>query len=194
MAHIYSTTEWRKIRQCERCQKYSYTDFTTCVQCSSYVPEQSEKWAASDAKATEFYVYFLKLSNGSYYPGQTNNLTRRIQQHQKGESKATAGKDPQLVWYNTIDTREQAVNLELQMKHMRDYEIAQMVTQFNLAIRGHLPNLVTKGDMNSLEQTISQNHIEHRRELDAAIGKAVTWVIITGIVLAGFIVAFKFWI
>ena len=182
------------IRQCERCQKYSYTDFTSCVQCSAFVPERSPKWIKSDANAAEFYVYFLQLNNGGYYPGQTNNLARRIQQHQNGESKATADKDPQLVWYNTVDTREQAVNLELQMKNMRDHEITQMITKFNLAIKGNLPNLVTKGDMNNLEQIISENDLQHRKSTDKAISKMITWVIITGIILAGLIIAFEFWI
>ena len=190
----FSDYQEGKIRQCERCQKYSYTDFTSCVECSSSVPEWSEKWAESDADAIEFYVYFLQLNNGRYYAGQTKNLTRRIQRHQNGGVKATAGKDPRLVWYNTVDTRKQAVNLEFQMKQMRNSEITQMITQFNLAIRGHLPNLVTKGDMNNLEQTISKHHVEHQRNLNVAIGKTSTWVIIVGIILAGLIVAFGFWI
>ena len=192
-AHLFDYQD-RKIRQCERCGKYSYTRFTSCVQCSQFVPERSEKWAESDANATEFYVYFLQLSDGSYYPGQTNNLTRRIQEHQSGKTKSTAGRDPQLVWYNIVDTREQASNLELQLKHMRDSEIKNMITQFNLAIRGHLPNLVTTGDMSNLEHSIRQDHAEYRKDLDATVSKIKSWIIVTGIILAGLIVAFNFWI
>ena len=31
------------------------------------------------------WVYILKCSDGSYYTGSTNNLERRLEQHNKGE-------------------------------------------------------------------------------------------------------------
>jgi len=31
------------------------------------------------------YMYILKCSNGAYYTGSTNNLERRLEQHQSGE-------------------------------------------------------------------------------------------------------------
>ena len=31
------------------------------------------------------YMYILKCSNGAYYTGSTNNLERRLEQHQNGE-------------------------------------------------------------------------------------------------------------
>jgi putative endonuclease len=32
------------------------------------------------------YVYILECSDGSYYTGITNNLTRRLEQHQSGKN------------------------------------------------------------------------------------------------------------
>ena len=34
---------------------------------------------------TKGYMYILECSNGKYYTGSTNNLERRIAQHQNGE-------------------------------------------------------------------------------------------------------------
>jgi putative endonuclease len=31
------------------------------------------------------YMYILECADGSYYTGSTNNLERRLQQHQNGE-------------------------------------------------------------------------------------------------------------
>ena len=39
---------------------------------------------------TEVSVYILKLSNGDHYTGITNNIPKRLKQHQKGESKFTS--------------------------------------------------------------------------------------------------------
>jgi putative endonuclease len=36
-----------------------------------------------------YYVYILKLSNGDYYVGKTNNLNRRIKEHYSGQVKTT---------------------------------------------------------------------------------------------------------
>jgi len=39
----------------------------------------------------DYYVYVIKSKKRNWlYVGMTNNITRRIQQHQKGESKSTA--------------------------------------------------------------------------------------------------------
>lgn len=36
-----------------------------------------------------FYVYILRLNNGVFYKGITNNLERRLHQHELGQNKTT---------------------------------------------------------------------------------------------------------
>jgi predicted GIY-YIG superfamily endonuclease len=36
-----------------------------------------------------WYVYFLRLSNGDIYVGSTNDLRRRVAQHQRGQVTST---------------------------------------------------------------------------------------------------------
>jgi len=47
-----------------------------------------------------FYVYILKLGNGQLYTGFTNDLKRRVQEHQKKKVASTSKRHPiQLVHY-----------------------------------------------------------------------------------------------
>jgi len=64
------------------------------------------------------YVYILFLSDGTYYTGITNNLTRRLKQHLAGQSKSTKHKLPILkYWYLQLDNRYQARKLEVSIKN-----------------------------------------------------------------------------
>ena len=61
-----------------------------------------------------FYAYLLHCNEGSYYAGQTDNLTLRIAQHQIGLGGAyTAGRLPvTLVWSQEFPTRDEAFAAE----------------------------------------------------------------------------------
>ena len=63
-----------------------------------------------------FYVYILKLEDGSFYAGQTREIRERLMEHRDGMTKSTEGKDPKLVWFTTVTTREQATDYEVQVK------------------------------------------------------------------------------
>ena len=64
-------------------------------------------------------VYILKCADDSYYTGVTNNLERRILEHQNGINK-TAYTHPRrpikLVWYSESMDANQAIELEKQIK------------------------------------------------------------------------------
>ena len=49
------------------------------------------------------YVYVLKLSDGSFYVGQTTDLTIRLEEHRDGIQRQTKGNDPRLVWYESYE-------------------------------------------------------------------------------------------
>lgn len=65
-----------------------------------------------------FYVYILKLSNNTYYTGQTNNFTRRIKQHKAGQCQSTKKHLPfKVVFTKKKATRKEARNLEVLIKN-----------------------------------------------------------------------------
>ena len=95
--------------------------------------EDSAAWAAGDAEANEFYVYILKLNDGSFYAGQTREFRERLMEHRDGMTKSTARRDPRLVWFATVPTREQAADYEVQFKRVCDQnppEIRRWVRRF----------------------------------------------------------------
>ena len=85
-----------------------------------YREEHSDSWSAGDADVSEFYVYVLKLNDGTFYAGQTREIRERLMEHRDGTTKTTAGKDPKLVWFSTVSTRKQATELEVIVKKICD--------------------------------------------------------------------------
>ena len=65
-----------------------------------------------------FFVYMLRCADGSYYLGHTDEIERRIAQHQAGEIEGyTHERRPvELVWSQETATREEALVAERQLK------------------------------------------------------------------------------
>ncbi|MEY3253322.1 MAG: methylmalonyl Co-A mutase-associated GTPase MeaB, partial [Pseudomonadota bacterium] len=65
-----------------------------------------------------FHVYLLKCADGSYYVGHTDELQRRVAQHEAGELPGyTLERRPvSLVWQQETATREEALAAELRIK------------------------------------------------------------------------------
>ena len=63
-------------------------------------------------------VYLLRCNDGAYYCGATNDVTRRIDQHNKGTaSRYTRGRLPvTLVAQSRLMSRGQALSLEARVK------------------------------------------------------------------------------
>ncbi len=67
-----------------------------------------------------FFTYIIKSDiDGSYFYGQTNNLQRRLNQHNRGLEKTTRHLRPwKLLAYKDFETREAAMSLERRLKLM----------------------------------------------------------------------------
>ncbi|MEI7784711.1 MAG: GIY-YIG nuclease family protein, partial [Betaproteobacteria bacterium] len=65
-----------------------------------------------------FHVYLLQCADGSYYVGHTDDLARRVAQHEAGEMPGyTHTRRPvKLVWQQEVATRDEALTAELQIK------------------------------------------------------------------------------
>jgi len=73
-------------------------------------PERKPIIAHADIKRPIRYVYILKLSDGTFYVGQTNDLGIRLQEHKDGQQTQTKGKDPKMVYYESFDGMRRLVN------------------------------------------------------------------------------------
>ncbi len=64
-----------------------------------------------------YYVYILKLSNGDYYIGRSDNLKRRMSEHIKGQERTTSNFLPlKLVTYLGFESKTKAVLFEKYLK------------------------------------------------------------------------------
>jgi len=65
-----------------------------------------------------YYVYILKSSSvDSFYIGYTNDLRRRLYEHNVGLSKSTRGKSPWvLIYYEAYRDKEDAIVRERRLK------------------------------------------------------------------------------
>lgn len=66
-----------------------------------------------------YYVYIVKCSDNSYYTGITNDIERRLIEHNSGMSKDsyTFNKRPvNLVWFETFSDPTQAIMIEKKIK------------------------------------------------------------------------------
>ena len=66
-----------------------------------------------------YYVYILKCSDNSYYTGITNNLERRIIEHQEGyhnDSYTFTRRPIELVFYTEFTDPNDAIEIEKRIK------------------------------------------------------------------------------
>jgi len=65
-----------------------------------------------------FWVYILRCADGSYYTGHTDDLERRVAQHQSGEFEGyTLSRLPvELVWSRDFPSRSEALEAEQRVK------------------------------------------------------------------------------
>lgn len=68
--------------------------------------------------ARPFFTYMLRCADGSYYVGHTDDIERRVSQHEAGTVAGyTATRLPaRLVWFEEFLTREEAKVAEAQIK------------------------------------------------------------------------------
>ena len=119
------------VDNCPSCGRGKYAEYDACLDCykkgdrpptkqTSYDLEYSPAWEAGDSEAFEFYVYILKLSDNSFYVGQTRDLRPRLSEHRDSKVRGTAGKSPELAWFTVVPTRRDATELEAELKEIRD--------------------------------------------------------------------------
>ena len=66
------------------------------------------------------YTYILKCSDGTYYTGWTNNIMKRLENHNAGKgAKYTKSRLPvELVYYEAFETKEEAMRREYEIKQL----------------------------------------------------------------------------
>ncbi|OGH77794.1 MAG: hypothetical protein A2469_00945 [Candidatus Magasanikbacteria bacterium RIFOXYC2_FULL_40_16] len=64
-----------------------------------------------------YYVYIIKLSNNLLYTGRSDNLTRRMLEHNRGKVKATKNYRPiKLIYYEAFCVKLDTIRREKYLK------------------------------------------------------------------------------
>ncbi len=64
-----------------------------------------------------YYVYLLVSERGERYIGFTDDLRRRLDEHNRRDSKYTRGRKWKLVYYEAYASRQDATKREKRLKH-----------------------------------------------------------------------------
>jgi putative endonuclease len=72
------------------------------------------------AETKDWFVYLIRTNASSLYCGVTNDLQRRLKQHQSGTgAKALRGKGPlSLVWSQGANSKSEALKMEMAIKKL----------------------------------------------------------------------------
>lgn len=75
------------------------------------------------------YTYIVKCKDGTLYTGWTNNLEKRIKDHNDGKgAKYTKARLPvELVYYETFGTKEEAMSREYAIKQLSRKEKEELI-------------------------------------------------------------------
>ena len=77
------------------------------------------------------YTYIVKCSDNTLYTGWTNNLEKRIKTHNAGKgAKYTKSRLPvTLVYYETFQTKEEAMRREWEIKQLTREEKKKLIVK-----------------------------------------------------------------
>lgn len=76
------------------------------------------------------FTYILRLNDGSYYVGSTDNIEDRLEKHNAGEVFSTKNKLPiVLVFKERYETRSQAQKKEYQIKKWKSKKMIERVIE-----------------------------------------------------------------
>lgn len=78
------------------------------------------------------FTYMLRCADGSLYTGWTNDLKKRVKTHKSGKGgRYTHSHLPvELVYYETFETRTEAMRREVELKQLSKVEKEELVENF----------------------------------------------------------------
>ena len=81
----------------------------------------------------EWQVYIVRCRDGTLYTGCTNDLAKRIAAHNEGKgAKYTRSRHPvTLVYFETFETKEEAMRREFAIKQLSRKEKLHLISTFD---------------------------------------------------------------
>lgn len=78
----------------------------------------------------KYYTYILRCADDTLYTGWTNNLDKRVKNHNKGRgAKYTRGRLPAVcIYYEVFARKQEAIRRERAIKHLTRSEKFRLIT------------------------------------------------------------------
>ena len=75
------------------------------------------------------YTYIVRCSDNTFYTGWTNNIEKRLKAHNEGTgAKYTCARRPvELVYYETYETKQEAMHREWEIKQLSRKEKEKLI-------------------------------------------------------------------
>lgn len=95
------------------------------------MPDKREHWS----------LYILRCADGTLYTGITNDLARRVAQHNRGQgAKYTRGRVPVVLAYReTCASRSEALKREYRIKQLTLPEKKRLIVEYRASERSGVP-------------------------------------------------------
>ena len=133
------------IQECQKCHRFdelvgefnAEDEDDLCMDCYSGV--EVAVHAHGPVEHQTRYLYVLKLSDGKFYVGQTDDLEMLLREHQGNMTPSTKGKSPRLVWFERwignrkeLDAEENAM---ARAARRTPWAISRMVIEWQRPLR-----------------------------------------------------------
>ena len=80
-----------------------------------------------------YFVYIIKNEQGIFYKGFTQDVEKRVFEHNNGLSRYTSAKGPWvLVYFKEFETKTLALKEELRLKKLNVSSIERLVKDFQI--------------------------------------------------------------
>ena len=80
-----------------------------------------------------YFVYIIKNHQGLFYKGFTQDLGKRIFEHNNDLSRYTSGKSPWvLVYFKEFETKTEVLKEELRLKKLNVASIERLIRSFQV--------------------------------------------------------------
>jgi len=79
-----------------------------------------------------YFVYILKsLKDNNFYIGRTNNIERRIKEHNNGRVQSTKSRIP-FILIKTIKTLSKEESIDIELEYKKGYKREELKRKFKL--------------------------------------------------------------
>lgn len=146
------------------------------------------------------YTYILRCADGSYYTGWTYDLEKRTAAHNSGSgAKYTRAHRPvELVYYESFDTKNEAMKREAELKKLTHHEKAYLIRgsvprkqggiRMKYGIQMYSVRDITKEDLKGALKTVAEQGyelIEFAGFFDNSAEDVKAWLDENGVVCSG---------